>query len=231
MSTEQRDLVAHPAGEQPEVDAWSATADTFAGRVHVEWDAEAPVTPLGQLAFFIDYLKQAGLFDAWMADCPLWLSSPNAPTKRDLLGAVLLSVLAGHWRYAHITSLRCDPVNPSLLGMGKVMSEDSVRRNLEKIDEAKGLAWPGCRTTWTTPPRRCWASRGCSTWIARSSHCTGIRKVPRSATIRTSLAGRRTATTPTCCRVCGWCCGSMRCLATKTTSPTPRRDCGRCWTI
>ena len=140
MSTEQQGLPAHPAGEQPRVDPWSAIADTFAGRVHVEWDAEAPVTPLGQLAFFIDYLKQAGLFDAWVADCPLWLTSPNAPTKRDLLGTVLLSVLAGHWRYAHITSLRCDPVNPSLLGMRKAMSEDSVRRNLEKIDEAKGPA-------------------------------------------------------------------------------------------
>ena len=128
MSTEQTSLVAHPAGEPPEVDDWSATADTFAGRVHVERDSAGPVTPLGQLAFFIDDLKQAGLFDAWVADCPLFLTSPNAPTKRDLLGTVLLSVLAGHWRYAHITSLRCDPVNPTSLGMNKVVSEDSVRR-------------------------------------------------------------------------------------------------------
>jgi hypothetical protein len=29
----------------------------------------------------------------------------------------MLSVLAGHWRYAHMTALRCDPVNPALLGM------------------------------------------------------------------------------------------------------------------
>ena len=152
MSTEQRGLVAHPLGEQPAVDPWSATADTFAGRVHVEWDSEAPVTPLGQLAFFIDYLKQAGLFDTWVADCPLRLTSPNAPSNRDLLGTVLLSVLAGHWRYAHITSLRCDPVNPSLLGMAKVMSEDSVRRNLEKIDEAKGLAWLQNHLDYTTTP-------------------------------------------------------------------------------
>src|SRR5271165_1301849 len=152
MSTEQQSLIVHPGGEQPPVDLWSATADTFAGRVHVEWDAAAPVTPFGQLAFFIDYLKQAGLFDAWVADCPLWLTSPNAPTKRDLLGTVLLSVLAGHWRYAHITSLRCDPVNPSLLGMRKVASEDSVRRNLEKIDEAKGLAWLQNHLDYTTTP-------------------------------------------------------------------------------
>ena len=63
MSTEQRGLVAHLAGEPPKVAGRWAIADTFAGRVHVEWDAAAPVTPLGQLPFFIDYLKQAGLFE------------------------------------------------------------------------------------------------------------------------------------------------------------------------
>jgi hypothetical protein len=141
MSTEQRGLVAHPAGEQPEVAGQSAVTDTYAGRVHVEWDAAAPVTPLGQLPFFIDYLKQAALFDRWVADCPLEFSSPNAPRTRDLLGTVLLSVLAGHRRYAHVTALRCDPVNPPLLGMRKIVSEDSVRRGLEKIDEVKGVAW------------------------------------------------------------------------------------------
>jgi hypothetical protein len=81
------------------------------------------------------------VFDAWVADCPLTFTSPNAPKKRDLLGTVLLSVLAGHRRYAHITALRCDPVNPPLLGMGKVCSEDAVRRGLAKIHEAKGLPW------------------------------------------------------------------------------------------
>jgi hypothetical protein len=104
MQTQGQSIIAHPMGEQPMVEAHSAIADTFAGRIHVEWDATAPVTPFGQLPFFIDYLKQAGLFDAWVADCPLSLTSPNAPRKRDLLGTVLLSVLAGHRRYAHITS-------------------------------------------------------------------------------------------------------------------------------
>ena len=109
-------MVVHPEGEQPEVEGWSAVADTYADRVHVEWDTTAPVTPFGQMPFFIEYLKQGGLFDGWVADCPLSPSSPNAPRKRDLLGTVLLSVLAGHRRYAHITALRCDPVNPPLLG-------------------------------------------------------------------------------------------------------------------
>ena len=87
--------------------------------------------------------KQAGLFAGWVADCPLTYNSPNAPSKRDLLGTktASLSVLSGHYRYAHITTLRC-VVNPlSLLGMKKVVSEDAVRRGLWKIDEAAGLAW------------------------------------------------------------------------------------------
>src|SRR6201993_4091310 len=141
METLEQGLIAHPLGELPMVEAQSAIADTFAGRVHVEWDTAAPVTPFGQLPFFIDYLKQAGLFDAWVADCPLFLTSPNAPKKRDLLGTVLLSVLAGHRRYAHITARRCARVTPPLLGMGKVCSEDAVRRGLAKIGEAKGLPW------------------------------------------------------------------------------------------
>ncbi len=112
MSTEQQGLVVHPEGEQPRVEPWSAIADTYASRVHVEWDSETPVTPLGQFAFFIDYLKQAGLFDAWVADCPLWLTSPNAPTKRDLLGTVLLSVLAGHWHYPSAGIPSAAPTEP-----------------------------------------------------------------------------------------------------------------------
>ena len=152
METPKQSIVAHPQGEQPTIEVHSAIADTFAGRVHVEWDATAPVTALGQLPFFIDYLKQAGLFDAWVADCPLSLISPNAPKKRDLLGTVLLSVLSGHRRYAHITALRCDPVNPPLLGMRKVLSEDSVRRGLAKIDEAQGLPWLQNHLDYCTAP-------------------------------------------------------------------------------
>ena len=68
----------------------SVIADTFGGRVHVEWDEAASVTPLGQLPFFVEFLKQAGLFDAWVAGSPLRFTSPNAPPKRDVLGTALL---------------------------------------------------------------------------------------------------------------------------------------------
>ncbi len=137
--------LSHPEGELPsvvrDVAVTGAVVDTFAGPVHVEWDGDAAVTPLGHLAFFAEYLKLSGRFDALVADCPLFYASPNAPKTRDVLGTVLLAILAGQWRYAHITALRGDRVNPALLGMGKVVSEDAVRRGLDKIEAEAGGHW------------------------------------------------------------------------------------------
>lgn len=41
---------------------------TFGGRIHVEGDPFAAVTPLGQLPFFIEFLKVSGLY---LARCRL----------------------------------------------------------------------------------------------------------------------------------------------------------------
>jgi hypothetical protein len=115
--------------------------DTFGGRVHVEWDPAAAVTPLGQLPFFIEFLKVSGLFDAFVEDCPLTFESNNAPTKREVLATLMLSVLAGHYRYAHINALRHDQVHSQLLGCRRFVSEDSARRSLYRIEEAEGTRW------------------------------------------------------------------------------------------
>jgi hypothetical protein len=155
MSENYTAIPGHPPGEQPVVepaDTGSVPVDTYAGRIDVDWDPDAAVTPLGQLPFFIEYLKQAGLFDGWVAGCPIQYTSPNAPSKRDLLGTVLLSVLSGHWRYAHITALRSDTVSPPLLGMAKVLSEDAVRRGLTKITPEAGAAWLRENLDYVTHP-------------------------------------------------------------------------------
>ncbi len=39
-------------------------------------------------------------------------TSPNAPSKAEVLGTWVISVLSGHKRYAHVTAIRCDGVNP-----------------------------------------------------------------------------------------------------------------------
>src|SRR4051795_1542356 len=185
--------LAHPLGEQSEREAAgpSVVLDTFAGRVHVEWEPAAPVTALGQLPFFVEFLKQGGLFDNWVAACPLHYTSPNASKKRDVLGTMVLSILAGHWRYAHITAVRGDGVNPGLLGMERVVSEDAVRRALKKMPERRS----GCAALSMRRPCRCWGFRGFWTWMPRSNRCSATRK--ERAIIRTSRAGRRTRCTPT----------------------------------
>jgi len=81
---------------------------TCGGRVRGEWDAPAPVTPLGQWVFFAQFLHTRGCFERWGADCPWVSGSPNAPLVRPVLGPVLLSGLSGHHRYAHVSALRND---------------------------------------------------------------------------------------------------------------------------
>ena len=85
----------------------------------MKWAPEATVSSLGLMPFFIEFLKTSGRFDQWVEDCPLRYTSGNAPDKRNVLGTLLLSVLAGHWRYAHINAIRGDGINPELLGRNK----------------------------------------------------------------------------------------------------------------
>ena len=81
----------HPPGDQPVVGSGAGlapparpTLDTFGGPVTVEWDRSGALTPLGQMPFFIEFLKVSGLFDAFVGNCPLRYTSPNAPKKREI---------------------------------------------------------------------------------------------------------------------------------------------------
>ena len=84
--------VTHPTGEQEiqlkkrEIPA--LIADTFAGKIHIEWNPQAQGTALGQLPFFIQFLKVGGLFEPWVNDCPLSYSSNNAPEKSMYWGLI-----------------------------------------------------------------------------------------------------------------------------------------------
>ena len=145
METKQLSQDTHPLGEEKSLSLGTAVSpifvDTYAGRVHVEWDRESASTPFGQLIFFVDFLKTAELFDVWTEECPLSYKSNNAPQKVDVLGTLFLSVLAGHRRYAHIDSVRYDTVNPGLLGMNKVVSASSARRAFIPTDGTACAGW------------------------------------------------------------------------------------------
>jgi hypothetical protein len=98
--------------DQPQV------VDTLGGRIHIRWDEGAATTPHGQLVFFAEFLATTGVFERWVSVCPLEYRSGNAAGKRDVLGTLMLGLLAGHRRYAHITALRGDAVAAQALGMG-----------------------------------------------------------------------------------------------------------------
>jgi hypothetical protein len=138
----------HPEGESKTEEKFpqiqtndSLKCDTFGGLVHIEWDPHQPVTPYGQLPFFIEFLKTANLFEPWVNECPLTYTSPNGPAVRNILGTLFLSSLAGQKRYAHITAIRNDALNPPLLGMTKIVSEDSARRAFQDVDPAACANW------------------------------------------------------------------------------------------
>ena len=122
------------ASQMPQV------VDTLGGRMHVCWDEHAAATPNGQLLFFAEFLAATGVFDSWVGACPLSYRSGNAPDKRDVLGTLMLAMLTGHKRYVHITALRGDAVAAQALGMDRVVSEDALRRAMERIDEAASVS-------------------------------------------------------------------------------------------
>jgi hypothetical protein len=115
--------------------------ETNGGRIQVRWDADAATTPFGQLVFFIEFLTLTGLLERWMESCPLSYQGAHSSKKQDILCTWLLSILSGHKRYSHITTIRADGVTPELLGMQQVVSEDTVRRALAAIEEEPGVDW------------------------------------------------------------------------------------------
>ena len=73
--------------------------------------------------------------------CPLRYHGKRGGGGTNVVGTASHSILCGHWRCAHINSVRGDTLNPPLLGMRHVLSEDVVRRALKRIDERPGLEW------------------------------------------------------------------------------------------
>jgi hypothetical protein len=111
------------------------------GRVHVRWDETAQATPHGQIVLFAEFLATAGVFDRWVQACPLHYSSPNASRPRDVLGTLMLGILAGSKRYAHIAGVRGDAVAAKALGLRGMVSEDSVRRALAAMAPEASQPW------------------------------------------------------------------------------------------
>ena len=169
-------------GDQPQV------VDTLGGRIHVRWDQDAAATPHGQLVFFAEFLAATGVFERWVSSCPLEYRSGNAPDKRDVLGTLMMGMLAGHRRYAHITALRGDAVAAQALVMNKVVSEVALRRASPRCRSpssngmARGHALMASRAACGTPrclPATQVSVEGCTTRPAVLRYASGLSKCHR----------------------------------------------------
>ncbi len=144
MSEEESGLGLHPKGEVENTELGYPAArriETFGGGIEVRWAEDGGMSLNGPLTYFVEFLKVTGLWERFVEKCPLSYTSPNAPTKSEILGTILFSVLNGHRRYAHITGLRGDDVLAKMLGIERFRSEDSVRRAFEKQDEESLTLW------------------------------------------------------------------------------------------
>ena len=158
MSAVPISIFHHPLGES--LNGGSGTAgswpvDTPGGRFHAEWDETSPVTREGSLLFFFQFLKAGGRWEDFLKDCPLTYTGNRGSGANNVIGTVLLSVLSvlsGHWRYAHINGVRGDGVNPGLLGMDGTVSEDVVRLAMYRIPEATGRDWLSSQVPGTISP-------------------------------------------------------------------------------
>ena len=155
MSAPSISVFPHPQGESVKlVPARSGSwpVDTPGGRFHAEWDETSPVTREGSLVFFFQFLEAGGRWAHFLKDCPLTYTGNRGSGAKNVMGTVLLSVLSGHWRYAHINGVRGDGVNPGLLGMGGTVSEDAVRLAMYRIPEVAGLDWLSSQILDTIAP-------------------------------------------------------------------------------
>jgi len=130
--------------------------ETPGGTFHVQLDPHVRVSQFGGLVPFLQFLQSSGLLAAWEEDMPLERSSPNASSKRQLLGTWITAVASGQSRFAHINAVRGDVVIPEVLGCKRLVSEDTIRRMLKEMvgdylaDDPEGLeAQHGRATSWS----------------------------------------------------------------------------------
>ena len=109
--------------------------------LEIEWEDEAPLTVHGHLTFLSKYLEAGGLFKRLVENCPMKFTSNNAPEVADVLGTALLSILSGHTRYNHAQELYGDTLAAELLGIGRLVSHDSLRRAFGKMEGKDAKEW------------------------------------------------------------------------------------------
>src|SRR6266446_10228537 len=142
--------------------------DVHGGRTHVEWDPHAPVTPLGQLVYFRQFLATGGVYAQWVADCPLCYVSRLRLALDVVVAAGKQShsqaVSPGLWSWwerlpepcrPHLMRMDCGFGNEGFL----VGCEERLQKYLSRLRLTKGVreiiralsrkgGWKACGSGW-----------------------------------------------------------------------------------
>lgn len=113
----------------------------YGGRMDVRWDPGTKVTASGGLAYLAVFLKTTGFLDSLCSDFPIDYRSNNSCSKREIVCTMVLAILYGKNRYVQINALRNDAAAMELLGIKRIVSEDTVRRALRDADADELDGW------------------------------------------------------------------------------------------
>jgi hypothetical protein len=108
--------------------------------------------PRRAVDLFLSVFAHWGRWKEFLARCPLKYTGNRGSGAAKVFGTVLLSVLSGHWRYAHINAVRGYGLNPGLLFIDGTVSEDVVRQAMMRITETQGLEWLNQQVVWSIAP-------------------------------------------------------------------------------
>jgi hypothetical protein len=79
----------------------------------------AVLTREGQLIFFAQFLHAGGRWARLLEQCPLHYEGNRGSGAANVVGTAALSILCGHWRYAHINAVRGDRLNPDISSISR----------------------------------------------------------------------------------------------------------------
>ncbi len=113
MKTQSTSVPTHPAGEP--VFNSNQPAPKLARRYpgvgsYAEFDPETPLSSEGQLVFFAQFLHASQRWQLFLHSCPLTYISNRASKVVNFLGTAFMSILAGHWHYAHVKAISGDTI-------------------------------------------------------------------------------------------------------------------------
>jgi hypothetical protein len=109
----------------------------FGGRKVLLRGTDRPVTPLGGLSVFFEFLGCIGYAQAVKRSMPVEFRSPNAIDPSHTFTAFLVSVLAGARRFAHAGLIRTDRALHRMLGISRMPTDDTIRNLFSRFGMAQ----------------------------------------------------------------------------------------------